>query len=140
MGLINYVKTIWQNGITKRNAQNFNHMEDGIKSACDGVDRLDTAMPLFNNKAFKILTLSGYEQGVSIEPNASTTITYDLSGYNINNVLYCIASTSNPLALHMIFNFDKGNTTNQLLKIYVYNTGANAYVGGLWPEVILFYD
>lgn len=40
MSLINYIKTNWINGVTQRNATNFNHMEDGIKSACDGVDAL----------------------------------------------------------------------------------------------------
>lgn len=37
-----YEKRTWVSGVTKCSAENFNHMEDGIAAAQNGVDELNT--------------------------------------------------------------------------------------------------
>lgn len=53
MSLINYIKTVW-NTLTVFNPTNMNHIEDGIKSACDGVDELQLDTYASTNNMFTI--------------------------------------------------------------------------------------
>ena len=79
MSLISYVKTLWTNGVTPRNATNFNHMEDGIKSACDGVDELNNNLTTVKDN-IAIITKSATDTIESlysqVGPGKKQTFTY----------------------------------------------------------------
>ena len=36
-----YIKTVWVNNVTKLNADNMNHIENGIKNASDAINALN---------------------------------------------------------------------------------------------------
>jgi len=109
MGLINYAKTIWQNGVTKRNATNFNHMETGIEAACNGVDRLDK------------LT------------NVTSDITYHKGCVNAGNTM--LIKKGNTVTLHLDIYCESGYDGTQYLTLPIgYEPLISANTGIFYAE------
>lgn len=72
---IDYTKTTWVNGSTPLNATNMNHIEDGIKAACDAID------PFIVN--ITIGEYSGYLAPVSIDKTCSEIYAAFMSGRRV---------------------------------------------------------
>ena len=62
MGIKDYVKTNWINDKTKLNADNLNHIEDGIENATNEIKNLDNKIIQLEEFAgIKKITLNGIE-------------------------------------------------------------------------------
>lgn len=75
MAEISYTKTNWVNNVTKLNADNMNHIEDGIKNASDAINALKNSVKLYaHHIKFDEGSYKYYIYAVSSYANPATNI------------------------------------------------------------------
>lgn len=93
-----YNKTVWKNGQTKLNADNLNHIEDGISKASTNVDNLsnkfDSISTIYETKTDAVNKLSEAKQDAATKANKVLQDSKSYTDTKIEEVKSSIGSSS----------------------------------------------